>query len=127
VPDDVSAFFWAAAAEGRLEVQRCNTCGHHHHPPAVACSHCLGDDLGSEAMSGRATVFSYTVARQPFHAGFVEDIPYVVALVALDDDPTVKLLTNIVDVAPEDVSVGLAVEVTFEPAGDQALPVFRPC
>jgi uncharacterized OB-fold protein len=78
-------------------------------------------------MSGRATVFSYTVARQPFDAGFVDDIPYVVALVALDDDPTVKLLTNIVDVAPEDVSVGLAVEVTFEPAGDQALPVFRPC
>jgi uncharacterized OB-fold protein len=71
-------------------------------------------------------VYSYAVADRAFHIGFADQLPYVVALVELDDQPGLRMLTNLVDVAREDVSVGMAVTVTFEDREDATLPQFRP-
>jgi uncharacterized protein len=74
--------------------------------------------------SGRGTVFTYTVARRPTHPAFADRVPYVIAVVELAEGP--KLTTNIVDVDPDDVTIGLAVEASFEDVGDVTLVNFRP-
>ena len=85
-------------------------------------------DVGPAPASGRATVAAFTINRQPWVPGF--EPPYVVAMVELADEPDVRLITNIVDVAPEGVRIGLEVEVFFEEwegqDGKLALPLFRP-
>jgi uncharacterized OB-fold protein len=126
VPDAVTAFHWAAAAEGRLEVQRCSACGTWQYPPSVGCPACIDGTIEPVAVSGRGTVYSFTVVRQAFDPGFVDQLPYVVALVALEEDPAIRLLTNLVEVEPDAIDVDMAVEVVFEPLGDTALPQFRP-
>ncbi len=123
-PDADTAEFWAATLEGRLSIQRCRSCGRFVHYPRVACPWCMSRDLGFEDVSGRGTVYSYTtVHRAP--AAFADLVPYVVALVDLDEG--VRLLTRLVGVAPDAVTIGMTVQVTFQPLSDQAaLPLFEP-
>jgi len=106
-------------------MQRCSACGRWQYPPEVGCPGCLGDDLVPTEVSGRGTIYSFTVVRQAFDPALSEALPFVVALVELEEGP--RMLTNIVDADPASLSVGMPVEVTFEPVGDQSLPVFRPC
>jgi uncharacterized OB-fold protein len=127
VPDETTAFYWNAARQGRLEVQRCARCGSHQFPPTIACPGCQSDDLVHSAMSGRGRVYSFTVVRQAFDAAFVEDLPYVVALVELEEDPGVRILSNIVGSPLDTIRVGMPVEVGFEDRAGVSLPVFRPC
>jgi uncharacterized OB-fold protein len=75
-------------------------------------------------VSGRATVAGCTVNRQPFIPGF--EPPYSIALVEIEEDPTIRLMTNVVGCAPEDVHVGMEVRVTFEHNGDWWIPLFEP-
>jgi uncharacterized protein len=111
--DESDEFFWRSGADGVLRFLRCANCGRIHHPPLPRCPHC-----------GSRDVAPYTVNHQPFMPGF--DPPYVIAIVELEDDPTVRLTTNIVDCAIEDVRIGMPVEVTFEPNGEWFVPLFRP-
>ncbi|MGD9796533.1 MAG: Zn-ribbon domain-containing OB-fold protein [Acidimicrobiia bacterium] len=127
IPSDKTRFYWDGAREGRLLVLRCAACGRWQHPPDVGCPGCLGDDLVPTEMSGRGAIYSYSVVRQAFDPAFVSQLPFVVALVELEEAPSVRMLTNIVDADPADVRVGMAVEVVFEDHGDWALPQFRPC
>jgi uncharacterized OB-fold protein len=127
IPDAKTSFYWEGASDGRLLVQRCAACGRWQHPPDVGCPGCLGDDLVATEVSGRGTVYSFTVVRQAFDVAFVNQLPFVVALVELEEAPSVRMLTNIVDIDPAAVTVGMPVEVTFEDHGDWALPQFRPC
>lgn len=129
VPDETSAFHWRAARDGRLAVQRCGACGHWQYPPEVGCPSCqAGEDrLVPTDVSGRGTVFSFTVVRQAFDVAYLDALPLVVALVELEEDAGLRILTNLVDVEPGAVSVGMSVAVAFEALGDGALPVFRPC
>jgi uncharacterized protein len=125
VPDRVSAFYWDAAERHQLMVLRCEACRLLHHPPDVACPHCGATDLAAVAVSGRGTVFASTVARQAFDRAFLEAVPYVLALVELDEQPGVRILANVLDVADEPVAVGTPVEVTFAADDGWALPQFR--
>jgi uncharacterized OB-fold protein len=125
-PDELSRAFWDAAREGRLVVQRCESCGRLQYPPDVACVHCGSTDVGPAEVSGRGTLWTYTVVDRLFHAGFADALPYVVALVELEEDAGVRLLTNVVDADPASLEIGMALEVTFEPRGDVALAQFRP-
>jgi hypothetical protein len=126
LPDvtDDTAPFWTGGADGALNIHRCRACSTWFHPPTPVCPDCLSTDVGAEAASGRATVQGYSVNVQPWAPGM--KVPYVVAVVSLDDAPPVQLTTRLVDVEPDDVSVGLAVEVTFEQVEDVYLPLFRP-
>jgi hypothetical protein len=124
VPDADSAPYWAAAHDGRLVVQRCERCGAHQLYPRDRCLACRGPVAWVEA-SGRGTVYSFTVIRQNYARPFRDWIPYVVALVDLEEGP--RLMTNIVGSAPEDVHVGQAVRATFEAVSDDAgIALFTP-
>lgn len=125
-PDQVTSFFWDGANEGRLVLQRCDSCDLYQYPPDVACVHCQGTELVATAMSGRGSLYSYTLVDRAFHAGFAGRLPYVVGLIELDEQPGLKLLTNIVGADPGELKVGMPLEVTFESRRDVALPQFRP-
>ena len=124
-PDGLTAFYWEGARQGSLVIQRCADCGHYLHPPDVACPRCLSADLVPTPVSGRGRVYTCTVARQAFDPAFASQVPYVLALVELEEQAGLRILTNVVGLAPEQVVPDLAVEVTFEDRGDWRLPQFR--
>jgi acetyl-CoA acetyltransferase/uncharacterized OB-fold protein len=117
-------FFWTAGADGSLAVQGCRGCGRLRHPPAPRCPDCSSTDLAPTRVSGRGTVEAVTVNHQQWHPAFPP--PYVVAIVALEEDPAVRLTTNIVNCEPGDVFIGMPVRVVFEHHDDVWLPVFEP-
>lgn len=124
VADDVSAFYWEGAAQGELRVQSCNACGNAQFPPNVICERCQSFDLAYRVSAGRGTLYAKTVLHQAFHPAFTEDVPLTLCLVDLDDAPGVRLLTNLVDVDPDQVETGAALEVRFVARGNTVLPQF---
>ena len=122
--DADNEFFWTSGADGTLRFLRCTMCGYYVHPPGPVCPRCLTKSLQPEAVSGRATVVTFTVNHQPWMPTY--DPPYVIALVEIDEQPSVRLMTNIVDCAVDDVAIGMRVEVTFEHNEDVWIPLFRP-
>jgi hypothetical protein len=121
--DECSRFYWQAASEGVLSVQRCSTCRRYLFPPSVACPRCLTDTLVPTPVSGRGRIHAFTVARQAFDPSF--EVPYILALVELDEDPEVRILTNLVECDPATVTGGASVEVVFERRATMTLPQFR--
>ena len=117
--------YWNGGAEGELRFLRCDDCRYYIHPPSPLCPECLGRSLAPEAVSGRGVVHTYTVNHQPWIPGF--DPPYVVAIVELDEQPGLRLTTNVVHCEIEDVEIGMPVRVVFEDLGDDVfLPLFEP-
>ncbi|BCO34289.1 hypothetical protein JMUB5695_00847 [Mycobacterium heckeshornense] len=131
-PTADSKAFWSGGARGELLIAHCRGCDRFFHPPGPVCWRCRSTDVAPKPVSGRATVAAYTVNRQPWIPGF--EPPYIVAMVELNDEPDVRLITNIVNIAIEDIRVGLQVEVFFEEwaptSGDEDarvwVPLFRP-
>ncbi len=125
-PDDVTRFFWEAAADHRLVLQRCRACHEMQYPPEICCVHCQAEDFDAVETTGCGVIYSYSVVDRPLHAGFIDALPYVVVLVELDDQPGLRILTNLVDVPTgTKLSCGLPVEVVFEERGPVTLPQFR--
>lgn len=122
--NDDTAPFWCGGADGHLNIHRCRQCRAWFHPPAPVCPECLSLDVGPEPASGRATVEGFSVNVQRWAPDM--EVPYVVAVVSLEEAPSVHLTTRLVDVSPGDVAVGLPVEVTFVAVDDVHLPLFRP-
>lgn len=124
-PSLQTAPFWAAGADGRLHLARCADCGAYQHPPLPTCRVCRGRSIALTPVSGRGTVVGFTVNAQQWLPGFPP--PYVVAIVAVDEDQGARLTTNIVNCDPAEVSVGLRVRVLLEDlGGDVHLPLFEP-
>jgi uncharacterized OB-fold protein len=125
-PGDLDRPYWDGARQGRLMVQRCTACGRYAHPPTVICPHCGSEDLRWEQASGRGTIHSFTIARQSTTRGFQSELPYVVVLVALDEDPDVLVLTNLLGAVDLNaLDVGDPVTVTFEGRGEMVVPQFE--
>lgn len=103
---------------------RCQRCGYWVHPPAGFCPGCESRDVSPEAASGRATVASFTINHQQWEPDL--QVPYVLALVELDEQSDVRLVSNIVNCPPEQVRIGMAVEVLFEQHDDVWVPLFQP-
>jgi uncharacterized protein len=120
---DDNAFFWTSGEDGVLRILCCNACRFFIHPPGPICPQCLSRDLAPQTVSGRGRVETYTVNYQEWIPG---SEPYVVAWVSLDEQPSVRLTTNLVGVEPENLQIGMEVEVTFEHSDDVYLPLFRP-
>lgn len=117
-------FFWTSGADGVLRIQECLGCSALLHPPQPLCRYCRSHELGIRAVSGLATLIGFTVNHRFAVPGL--DPPYVVATVALTEDPRVRLTTNIVETDPSALELGMRVEVVFQPDGDVWLPLFRP-
>jgi uncharacterized OB-fold protein len=126
-PDGVTQFFWDGVARHELWIQRCQNCKHYLHYPKVLCRFCQSDDLAPEQMSGHATLYTWTIAVQPFHPFYVDRIPYIVATVELVEQPGLMFMSQIVECAEADLRIGLPLEVIFEElAPALTLPFFRP-
>src|SRR6202011_28660 len=117
-------FFWRSGADGLLRLQECADCAALIHPPAPLCRYCRSHNLGVRALSGRATLAGFTINHRFSLPGL--PTPYVVAQVAIVEDPRVRLTTNIVDCDPEQLEIGQLMEVAFEHIEDVWLPLFRP-
>ena len=124
IPDPISEPYWTATTRGILLIQHCSACDRFEFYPRPFCRQCAGELTWREA-SGRGTVYSFTIVRQSRTPPFDQLVPYVVALVDLDEGP--RMMTNVVDCAPDDVSIGQRVEVVFADDFEGiALPFFRP-
>jgi acetyl-CoA acetyltransferase/uncharacterized OB-fold protein len=118
-------WFWRSGEDGRLRIQACQDCATLVHPPVPICPSCRSLSWAPREVSGRATVAGFTVNSQQWLPNFVPP-PYVIAAVALEEDPTVRLTTNIVECDPEDVHIGQQVAVRFEQQDDVWVPLFAP-
>ncbi len=119
-----TGWFWTSGADGTLRVQGCDDCGTLVHPPVPICPRCRSTSSSPTAVSGRATVVGRTVNQHQWHPDLVP--PYVIAVVALAEDPAVRLTTNITGCDPGDVHIGDEVQVHFEQHEDVWLPCFEP-
>lgn len=124
-PNVVTQRFWSSCKDGRFEFQHCKACGHSQFPPRLTCTACHGADLDWLPSSGRGTVYSFTVVHRAPLESFKSDVPYVIAIVALEEG--VRAMVNLRGVDPETVSIGMPIEVFFEPTeGEYPLPQARP-
>jgi uncharacterized OB-fold protein len=112
VPSHETAPFWAAANEQRLVMPRCEACGKFSFPPSLACPFCESGPFVWTAVSGRATVFSFVVMHRVYHPSFKDKVPYVVAVIALDEGP--RLISNVVGIPFGDVRCDMPVQVVFD-------------
>jgi uncharacterized OB-fold protein len=119
-----NAAFWRGGESGRLLIARCADCGLYIHPPRPVCRNCLSRNVGPAHISGEGTIATYTVNHQAWRPGM--RVPYVVAIVELDEQSGLRLTTNIVNVAPDAVRIGQRVRVVFERQDDVWLPFFEP-
>lgn len=122
-PTALSRPHWDGCKAGVLRVQRCRDCGHFVFIPQPLCTRCQSEALEWVTSSGRGTVYSFTVVERPPRPAF--ETPYVVAIVELEEGW--HMLTNLVDVAPEAVEVGMRVTPRFRAMSDDVtLPYFGP-
>jgi uncharacterized OB-fold protein len=107
--------FWEAAAREQLAIPRCAACARFQWYPHERCRACGGSELPWTAVSGRGTLFSWAVVRRALVSAFADQVPYVSALVALAEDPAVRVVTRIVDCTPESLRAEQAMRVVFRP------------
>ncbi len=118
--------FWEACREGKLIYQRCKDCGTNIFYPRIACTNCFSDNIEWVESKGRGTVYTYTVVESNPPSAFIEDLPFVIAIVKLEEEG-VQMLTNIVGCDPQEVRCDMPVEVVFEKLDDEfTLPKFKP-
>ena len=122
VTSDSSAF-WQGGASSRLMIHRCSACTRFFHPPAPICPRCGSLNVAPVPVSGRGRVATFTINQQAWKPELVE--PYVVAIVELDEQPGLRVLSNIVGLPPEQVSIDMPVRVVFEQHEDVWLPLFE--
>lgn len=115
--------YWDAARERRLVIRECRDCGQLHFMPRFMCPRCWSEDLAWVDASGRGTVHSFSVVRRAPLAEFAGHVPYVVAMIDLEEGP--RMVANVVGSTALDTRIGDAVTVCFEDRGDVTLPQFQ--
>ena len=127
-PQGESDVYWEKAKQHELWLRKCNDCGEAYFYPRDISPCCFSKDTSWIQASGKATLYTYAIVHRAPHPGFMDDAPYVPAFVELEEGP--RMPTNIVgvdDPSPENLQVGMALEVTFEDITDTiALPKCRP-
>jgi uncharacterized OB-fold protein len=120
--DRLTAEFFAGAARGELVIPRCGQCDRFVWYPAAECPFCSSGAPRWAPVSGDATLFSWAVVRRAFLPAFAEMVPFVTALVALDEDPSVRLCSYVVDVEPEELTPDVPLHVVFRPLTFPTVP-----
>ena len=124
-PDESTQPFWDGTREGRLLIRRCRDCGKAHFYPRPFCPRCWSQRVEWEDASGKATLYTYSVVYQNDHPPFPERLPYVAAVVDLEEGP--RMMTNVVDCQFDELRVGMPLEVTYRQETEEiTLAVFRP-
>lgn len=124
-PDDETQPFWDACREERLLIKRCRSCGEAHFYPRPFCPKCWSEDVEWEQASGRATLYTYSIVYRNDLPPFGERVPYVAAVVDLDEGP--RMMTNVVNCEFDDLTIGMPLQVTFrEETEEFTFPAFEP-
>jgi uncharacterized protein len=115
--------YWAGAQEGRLLVEQCTRCHAYCFPPRGVCRQCRHREMDTVEITSRGVVYSYTVNHQKWLPDL--EVPYAIVLVEFPDAPGFRVVGRVRGRSPEDVAIGMSVEVGFEPGpGGQAVPSF---
>ncbi len=118
--------FWDHCASRRLMFQRCGECGLHRHPPSPICPACRSSRIEWTEAPAEGEVFSYTIVHHPSHPAMAVCVPYNVAIIVFPQLDNVRLISNVVDVPPGEMAVGMKVKLHWEgPVGTSWLPRFR--
>ena len=117
-----TGFFWTSGQDGHLRIQRCQACLSYLHPPGPICPYCHSREIEVVDVSGHGTVVAFTVNNHQWLPGMVP--PYVIAIVALDEDDRVRITSNVIKCPIDQVRIGMRVQVEFEEQGDVWLPLF---
>lgn len=126
-PDPDTRPFWDACRRHELRVQQCGGCEAFRFYPGPLCPSCGSSESRWQRVSGRGEVYSYVIVHRATHPAFAGDVPYAVALIELEGTGGIRLPARVVDCAPEEVRIGMVVDVCFETASEEiTLPVFRP-
>ena len=129
VPDESSAEFWTSNAKHVLAMQQCGSCGWLAYPPKSSCLNCRADPpaFSWQPVSGFGRVKTWTVMRSAFLPGFADDIPYVVADIELEEQPRLRMVARLEEVANDKIELGMPVQVAFEDIEDGvSIPYFVP-
>ena len=118
--------FWDATKQHRLVAPQCGSCGSFRMPPTPFCPSCQSQSIEWIVLSGRGSVYSYTIVERGIVPGMEAHLPYVPAVIELDGAPGVRLISNVVDVDVADIHVGMAVAVVWDDhANGVAVPRFK--
>ncbi|HMC52173.1 MAG TPA: Zn-ribbon domain-containing OB-fold protein [Acidimicrobiales bacterium] len=124
-PDPSTEAFWDGARQGRLLLRRCRDCGRAHFYPRPFCPSCWSGRVEWEEATGRATLYTWSVVHQNDLPPFSERVPYVAAVIDLEEGP--RMMTNVIDCPFEELRVGMPLQVAFRAETEEiSLPVFRP-
>ena len=124
-PTAASQPYWDACRNQELRIQRCTECGTLIHYPKLRCPKDGNDSFDWVQMSGAGKVYSYVIAHRAFHPAFADEVPYIIAIIDLDEG--VRILSNLIGIAPEAVSIGMRVTLAWgDRADDYPVPLFRP-
>ena len=128
---DYERGFWEGTRAGEFRIQQCSECGLFRHLPMPMCPQCSSLNYGWTRVSGRGIVYSYVIVRHPVHPAIAEkeQVPYNVCMIELEEQEGLRICSNVLNVAPEDVHIDMPVQVTLVPTVDEpdvVLPVFLP-
>lgn len=123
--DSLTRPYWEGARRHTLLLQHCRACRHVWHPPTPICPRCQSKDYEWKPASGRGTIYSHTIVHHPAHVAVQEKVPYLVALVTLEEGP--RVVANILNCPNGEVRIGMPVKLTFQEIADGVvLPQFTP-
>jgi hypothetical protein len=132
-PDELNRPYWDGAKEGKLIIQRCQSCGYYNHPPNYLCINCKDRDaeLKWEQVSGRGTLYTNYICFDTSVNGFEEKVPYAVIIVELEEQPGLLLMSNLLNFEYDEfgkrLTMGLPLEVVFDKVNDDIyIPQFQP-
>jgi uncharacterized protein len=125
IPSAQTQPFWDGCAQGQLLLQQCTRCHTFWHPPGPICPSCHSTEYEWTPASGTGAVYTFSVVRQAFRRAWEPLVPYVLAVIELAEGP--RMISNVVEISPEEVQIGMPVTVTFQPVSETiSLPLFRP-
>lgn len=123
-PSEEAEPFWEALKAGELRFQKCAECGERIHPPRAMCGNCHSFDFEWDRASGRGAVYSYIVSRQAIHPALTDHVPFATVQIQTEEGPIV--VSNLLDVSPEEMAIGMSVELAITRINDEvSLPYFR--
>ena len=128
---DYERGFWEGPQNGELRIQQCSACKKFRHLPAPMCPYCHSLEYQWTKMSGRGKVYTRLIARHPVHPALreKEQVPYNICLIELEEQAELRIVSNVLNIAPEDIYIDMPVQVTFMPTVDDpqvVLPLFVP-
>jgi uncharacterized OB-fold protein len=126
-PDSWTEPFWHATHDHKLQIPKCTNCGTFRFPPSPFCFNCQHQEVEQVEVAGTGTIYTFTIARHPVVPMLADNVPYVVAVVELDDAPGVRMIVNIVNCDVETVEIGQAVSVVWDDVDEYVtVPRFTP-